>query len=133
MEWVFYFLLFFFGYMTARTFYFVKASRLSITLIRVSQIVALGMLAKSMEHFQYSKTYRLNAMALNGETEHNMQAFEYQINEDVKHFKDKAILKMVECHKGFFSELVEFTDWTSAMKFLDEHKTAAIAFFRRDS
>ena len=101
MEWVFYFLLFFFGYMTARTFYFVKASRLSITLIRISQIVALGMLAKSMEHFQYSKTYRLNAMALNGETEHNMQAFEYQINELNELSKPKTSLK--EAQSSIFS------------------------------
>ena len=132
MEWVFYFLLFLFGFVTARTFYFIKGARLSITLIRISQIVALGMLAKAMEHFQYSKTYRLNHMALSDESVHNMEAFEYQIDDDVKYFKDKAIQKMVECHKGFFDELLEFEDWTSAMKFLEENKSAAVAFFRRD-
>ena len=85
-----------------------------------------------MEHFQYSKTYRLNHMALSDESVHNMEAFEYQIDDDVKYFKDKAIRKMVESHKGFFDELVEFEDWSSAMKFLEENKSAAVAFFRRD-
>ena len=133
MEWVFYFLLFLFGFVTARTFYFVKAGRLSITLIKVSQVIALGMLAKAMEHFQYSKTYRLNHMALSGDSTHNMEAFEYQIDDDVKYFKDKAIREMVASHKGFFSELVEFEDWTSAMKFLEENKSTAVAFFKRES
>ena len=122
MEWVFYLLLFLFGFVTARTFYFIKSARLSISLVKIAQIISLGMLAKSMEHFQYSKTYRLNQMALSDESVHNMEAFEYQIDDDVKYFKDKAIQKMVECHKGFFDELVDFEDWTTAMKYLEEKK-----------
>ena len=133
MEWVFYFLLFFFGFVTSRTFYFIKGARLCITLIKIAQVISLGMLAKSMEHFQYAKTCRLNQMALSDESVHNMEAFEYQIDDDVKYFKDKAIQKMVECHKGFFDELVDFKDWTTAMKYLEENKKAALIFFKRES
>ena len=47
--WWLYLLVFMFGYMTHKTFYFFRSVKISIGLIRVSQLVSLGVLAKSIE------------------------------------------------------------------------------------
>ena len=60
--WWLYLLVFIFGYLTHKTFYFLRAVKVSINLIRVSQLISLGVLAQSLENFYYSHTARLRQM-----------------------------------------------------------------------
>ena len=88
--WWLYLLVFMFGYMTHKTFYFFRSVKISIGLIRVSQLVSLGVLAKSMENFYYARTVRLRGM--------------------------------LDLHPKFYEPIIDFENWNTAMKYLEENK-----------
>ncbi len=62
MEWIQFILVFIFGYVTCKTFYFLNATRTSINIIKTAQLLSLAILAKSMEHFAYARTFKVLTM-----------------------------------------------------------------------
>ena len=132
LEWLLYILVFIFGYITCRTFYFFSAARTSINLIRLTQLVSLLIFSKSLEHFEYAKSTRLQIMQQNKESEHNMNAFNRAFEEEVETFKLKGIQFIMDYHSSHFKELLEFNDWPTAMKFLDKNKEVVFKFLVED-
>ena len=130
--WLFYALFFMFGYVTCRTFYFINASRKSVGLLQITQVVALFIIVRALEHFQYANTYRLFTMKKNKASDQNITAFELQFKDEMKGFKAKSIKQVIDAHGSFFKQMVDFHDWESAMTFLEDHRTHVETFITGD-
>lgn len=131
MEWALLTLMFIFGYITCKLLYFIRTTRTSFHLLKASQLISVAMLAKSMEDFYYAKIYRMEKMVESGDSDHNVTAFSYLMEEEVRHFKEKSIEGLVALHPDFFKQLLEFQDWKTAMQFLESNKEVAAAFLSR--
>lgn len=131
MEWALFTLTFIFGYITCKVLYFIRATRTSFLLIRSAQLTSVALLAKAMEDFYFAKVYRMEKMVESGETNHNITAFSYRMEEEVDYYKKKAINTLITMHPQFFKQLIEFEDWRSAMKYLETHKDFAANFLHR--
>ena len=132
MEWMLFTFAFILGYITCKTFYFYKATRSSFITLKLSHIIALAILAKSLEDFYYAKVCRMQKMVESEETEHNISAFSFLMEEEISYYKKKAIQNIIKIHPKFFKPVLEFDDWASAMNFLEVHKPIAAEFLARN-
>lgn len=130
--WWLYLLVFMFGYFTHKTFYFFRSLKISIGLIRVSQLVSLAVLARSMENFYYSHTARLRYMRESNESEKNIKDVRRSFNAEIGDYKEKAISEMLDLHPPFYSPIVDFDDWKSAMKYLEDNKEYMLNLIKQD-
>jgi len=99
-------------------------------MLKVSQLLSLAMLARSMENFTYSKTLRLHYLDETKASDQNKKAFMLLYADEVKNFKTKSIAQIVELHPNIFKDSIDFTDWSSGMKFLNEHQDAVQTILR---
>ena len=132
MEWLQYFLVFVFGYATCRTFYFFCATRTGILIVKSAQVISLAILAKSMENFAFSRTYKILTLKENNASDQNINAYTINIDLAIESYKEKSIKHIVEQHSKFFKEILDFNDWKSGMEFLEQHKEVAHAFFAEE-
>jgi len=132
MDWMLFTLTFVLGYMTCKALYFLRATRTSVQLIKISQLISLGMLARSMEHFTYSKIYRAEKMRASNESSHNIRSFILRHEDEVARYQHKTVKEIVNSHPDFFKRLVDFDDWKSGMAHLNENKEIMMAFFSKD-
>ena len=130
--WWIYVLVFIFGYMTHKTFYFFRSLKISIGLIRVSQLVSLAVLATSLENFYYSHTARLRQMRENNESEKNIKDARRSFNIEIKDYKDKAIKEILDLHPKFYDPIVDFDNWKSAMEHLEKNKDYIFELINQD-
>ncbi len=130
--WWLYLLIFLFGYYTHKTFYFFRSIKISIGLIRVSQLISLSVLANSMENFYYSHTSRLRQMRENGESEENLRDTRRSFNAEINGYREKAIKEMLKLHPEFYNPIVDFKDWNTAMKYLNENKEFVLNLLNQD-
>ena len=130
--WLFYMLFFIFGYVTCRTFYFFKASRKSIALLRTTQVISLFMMARALEHFHYAKDYRLFTMEKNNASAQNLRAFRLQSEDEIVFFKTRSIKHIIDAHGSLFEQIVDFNDWKSAMVFLEGNRELVEEFIKKE-
>jgi hypothetical protein len=130
--WWLYILVFMFGYFTHKTFYFLRSLRISIGLIRVSQLVSLAVLAKSMENFYYSHTARLRHMREHDESEKAIREVRRSFNVEIKAYKERAIKEMLDLHPKFYAPIVNFDNWKSGMSYLEENKVFVLNLLSQD-
>ena len=130
MEWWLQLLLFVFGYVTCSTFYFLKSTRASITILKTTQLVSLYILTRSLEHFAFGRETRLHHMRRAEESEHNINAFLRLYNKEVEDYKRRSVQQIIEAHPSFFRQVLEFDDWESAMELLNKNKPEMYAFLR---
>lgn len=133
MNWWLYLLVFIFGYVTCKVFYFLRVSRLSISLLKISQIVYLSTLIRALEHLSYSREIMLEHMLKAEKGSTQISSFEYRFGEDVRMLKERSIQELLQQHPKVFRRIIEFDDWPSAMRFLMEHKAETLAFWERDN
>jgi hypothetical protein len=131
VEWILFTLAFILGYITCKAFYFYKSARASVVALKTTQVTCLSLLVKALEDFYYAKVYRMQKMVESGETDHNITAFSYLMEEEISHYKRKSIKTLIEYHPDFFKQMIEFEDWNSAMAFLEAHKDLATQFLTR--
>jgi hypothetical protein len=127
--WWVHILLFVFGYVTCKTFYFVRGAKLSITLLRASHIIYLSSLIKAIEHMSHAREMMLEHMIKTEKGGSQISFFEMKFEEDLRLFKERSIDVLLYCHPAFFKPTLEFDDWSTAMKFLQDNKQAALAFW----
>jgi len=130
--WWLYLLIFIFGYLTHKTFYFFRSAKISIGLIRVSQLISLLVLAKSMENFYYSHTARMRQMAENDESKKNIKDTRRSFNLEISNYKERAIKEMLDLHPSAYAPIVEFDNWNSAMKYLEDNKEYVLKILTQD-
>jgi hypothetical protein len=80
------------------------------------------MLARSMEHFSYSRALRLHHMQMVESSAQNIQAFTYRFEDELIQYKKKSIEEIIDAHPGVFQQFVEFDSWRSGMRYLEENK-----------
>ena len=119
---LFYLMFFLFGYATCRMLYYAKANRTTFQLLTLAQLTALYVITRALENFYYSKQYRLNIMAENKDSDHNIGAFKIRFEEELSLFKNRSIKRIVDAHDGIFKGFAPFEDWESAMEFLESNK-----------
>jgi len=132
MEWIQFILVFIFGYVTCKTFYFLNATRTSINIIKTAQLLSLAILAKSMEHFAYARTFKVLIMKESGISEQNIESFIIRTDDEIISYKRRAVKYIIDAHSRFFKELLEFHDWKSAMDILDSNSHAVQSLFIKD-
>lgn len=130
--WWMYVLVFLFGYFTHKTFYFFRSLKISIGLIRVSQLVSLAVLARSMENFYYSHTAHLRQMRDNNKSEEDIRDARRSFNNEIKDFKNKAIKEILDLHPRFYDPIIDFDDWKTAMKYLDDNREYVLQLLNQD-
>ena len=132
MEIFLYFLVFLFGYITCRTFYFLRAARTSLQLVKAAQLISLGVLARSMENFHYSSTYTIKELTKTGFSDIKINSFKESFKRDLEDYKNRSIRAIIHNHSGVFKEMIKFEDWDSAMQYLEINRGAVQAFFLED-
>jgi len=130
--WWLYLLVFVFGYLTHKTFYFFRSIKISIGLIRVSQLISLAVLAKSMENFYYSHTARVRQMKEDDESEKNIKDVRRSFNMEISNYKERAIKEMLDLHPNAYAPIVDFDNWKSAMKYLEDNKEHVLKLLTQD-
>jgi hypothetical protein len=131
--WWLYLIVFVFGYWTCKTFYFIKEARLGLTMVKISHCLSLYCLVRGIESLEYARSIRVFEMQETGVSERNVQAFNLNFDDEVKRYKDKAIRQIVDIHPSFYKDIVDFEDWESAMKYLNEEGTEYIKRFTKDT
>ena len=131
-SWWLYLLVFVFGYITHKTFYFFRSAKVSIGLIRVSQLISLAVLAKSMENFYYSHTARLRHIREYDGNEEDIKDLRLAFNSEISNYKEKAIKEMLDLHPAFYSPIIDFDNWNSAMKHLEDNKQFVLNILNQD-
>ena len=130
--WWMYILVFIFGYMTHKTFYFFRSLKISIGLIRLAQLFSLAVLAKSMEHFRYAHTLRMRTMRENGDSEKEINLQRRSFNAELSELKEKAVQEILDLHPTFYQPIVDFNNWNSAMKHLNNNKDFMLEILSKD-
>jgi hypothetical protein len=130
--WWLYLLIFIFGYLTHKTFYFFRSVKISIGLIRISQLIGLAVLAKSMENFYYSHTDRMRQMAENDESKKNIKDTRRSFNIEISNYKEKVIKEMLDLHPSAYAPIIDFDNWKSAMKYLEDNKQYVLALLNQN-
>ena len=122
MEYILYLLIFIFGYCTCKAIYFLRSLTTSMALIRLSQLVALSIFAKTLEDIHYARVAKMEGMLKNKESQHNVEAFVYRFEDEIASYKRRCIKELIALHPQMFQGTVQFDDWKSAMKFLNDHR-----------
>ncbi len=123
-------LTFIFGYVTCRTFYFVKSARISVILLKVMHVVSLSILIKCIEEYSYSGTEKLKALSNCGilPDDDVYKKVENENKDNVTLFKERSIATIISLHPEYFRNIIEFEDWNTAMLFLQKNKEIGKAF-----
>ena len=129
MDWLLYILTFIFGYVTCKTFYFLRATRLALSLIRGANVIYVSSMAKAAEKLSYTQEIMLENMIKTEKTSAEISAFQLQFDSEVRHLKDTSIDVMIALHPEFFKQMVEFDDWDSAMRYANEYREQIFKFW----
>lgn len=130
--WWLYLLVFAFGYLTCKTFYFFSSVRLSLVLLKLSHSLSLYIIVRGVESLEYAKNVRVIEMKEIGESDRNIEAFVLNFEHEVKLYKDKAIREIVTMHPKIFQDVIDYDDWPSAMLFLNSEGREYIRKFTQD-
>jgi hypothetical protein len=131
-QWLLHILVFIFGYVTCRTFYFLGSVRTSAKIVQFAQTIGLFIIARGLENLEWSRQYRINLMKENDASEHNVKAFKLHHDEEVRLYKYNSVQGIIELTGDFFSPVTQFSDWRSAMAHIDSNKEELFKFLRRD-
>ena len=130
--WWMYALVFIFGYVTCRTFYFVRSSRLSLSLLLYTQIIYLSSMVKILESLLHTRYFvgRLRHSAK--EMSPVCSEIEQKIDDEIGILKDNSINYLINMHPKFYKDSIKFEDWTTSMLFLEDKKQEAFNFWKHD-
>ena len=123
-------LVFIFGYITCKTFYFFNSARAGVLIIKLSHIICLTILSRCIEAYSYATYTKLRALSKTGVIP-GSKIYEKVKEEDkaeLQRFKEKIIASIVAVHPERFKTLITFSDWNGAMNYLEENRQVAILF-----
>ena len=130
--WWMYTLVFIFGYTTCRTFYFVRVSRISLSLLLYSQVIYLSSMVKILESLLHTKYFVGGLRRSAKEMSSVCNEIEKKVDEEIAILKDNSINYLINMHPKFYRESLKFEDWNSSMHFLKEKKQEAFNFWKHD-
>ena len=130
--WWMYALVFIFGYMTCRTFYFVKASRISLRILIYSQIIYISIMLEIIEKLQKTKSFSNEIKRSVKEMASVCDEINEKIDEEMSILKNNSIKYLINMHPKFYRDSLKFKDWDSSMQFLGNNKQEAFNFWKHD-
>jgi hypothetical protein len=120
---------FVFGYLTCKVFYYFKSARLSIQLIQISNLVSLFLLTRALENFEYSRSLCLKDLRKKDISERNLKIYEENLDLEIETFKSRSISLLLEVHPDFFQGIAPYTDWKSAMNYLESNRNVIVGTY----
>ncbi len=123
-------LMFIFGYVTCKTFYFINTARLSLNLLKSSRIIYLIMASRALENYATSERLMKKYIAESGQDTEAQNSFERKFTQDKLTFKASVIAALIAQTPEAFKEGLEFHDWDTAMFHLQRHRSEALNFWR---
>ena len=123
--WFLHLLVFIFGYATCRTFYFLRANRISLSLIKLSHIIYLSTVIRSIETLIEART---TALINNIEPTKSRDFFE----DEIKTLKENSVAYLLQLHPKFYRDILTFDDWESSMRYLNQNKEAVFKIWNVD-
>ena len=72
------------------------------------------------------------AVDMNLATKQDIKDLKRSFNVEIFNYKNKAIKEILDLHPSYFDPIVDFDDWKSAMKYLDNNKQFVIALLSQD-
>ena len=130
--WWLYFLVFIFGYITCKTFYFARASSISLSLMLYTQIIYLSAMVKILESLLQIKYFSAGIRKSTKEMAPVCNQIDKKVEREVAILKDNSINYLINMHPKFYRENLKFEDWDSSMRFLKEKKQEAFNFWKHD-
>ena len=130
--WWMYALVFLFGYATCRTFYFIRASRLSLSLLVYSQVIYLSSMVKILESLLHTKYFVAALRVSAKEMSPICNDIDQKVDNEIAILKDNSINYLINMHPKFYREGLKFEDWDSSMRFLKDKKQEAFNFWKHD-
>ena len=130
--WWMYALVFIFGYMTCRTFYFVKASRISLRILIYSQIIYISIMLEIIEKLQKTKSFSNEIKRSVKEMASVCDEINEKIDEEMSILKNNSIKYLINMHPRFYRDSLKFEDWDSSMRFLKDKKQEAFNFWNHN-
>jgi len=123
-------LVFIFGYITCKTFYFLNTARISLKLIKSSRIIYLLMAVRAVENYIISERMMKRYFSEIDKDTEDVKKFQDKCSEELEHFKKQAIGELLKQTPDAFKPGLEFDDWKTAMLHLQRHKDEALDFWR---
>ena len=125
MQYILYALLFLFGYITCRTFYFLRAVRLSVSLIVSGHLVYLSAIERIIEK------WRQNLEATDLEKNDKI-ILEFKLQREVETLQSNSIDYLLRLHPSFYREALKFHDWPSAAAYLEQNRDLMNEFWQEE-
>ena len=130
--WWMYTLVFIFGYVTCRTFYFVRASRISLKILIYSQIIYISIMVRIMEKLLKVKRFSNNVQKSVKEMAPICNDINKKVDNEMAILKNNSINYLINMHPKFYRDSLTFKDWNTSMKFLEDKKQEAFNFWKHD-
>ena len=121
-QWILHLLVFIFGFYTCKTFYVYRSGQLTVTMLKLSQLVALTIIVKSLEQYTYVQNFGERQLKEKGATDDEVKNYRLYIDNDIQFFKNTSIKNIVSSTPSYFKQVLEFDDWNSAMSYLHMQK-----------
>lgn len=120
------FLMYVFGYITCKTFYYLNSSRLSVMLIQTANVFSLFLLARALENYEVSRSLCLKDLKQKNLSKENFKVYETNLQTEIDNFKNKSIASLVDLHQGIFENVIDHDDWESGMIYLEQNRDLII-------
>ena len=118
------------GWRSCSGLYFLKSTRITATVMKMSYVFYLTIINKGLEYLHYAHIIRLEALRKNGKSYGHDEYERLKIDSDntIQSYKDNSITYLLQAHPELFKQFLEFDDWRGSQRFLNNNKIAAIMF-----
>jgi len=62
----------------------------------------------------------------------NIKDVRRSFNMEIGNYKEKAIKEILDLHPNFYDPIIEFDNWKSAMKYLEDNKQFVLKLLNQD-
>ena len=125
-------LTFIFGYVTCKTFYFLRATRISLKLLKSARVTYLLMATRAIEQYLTAAGTMKYYLEESQAAESVSQSFDLRFNVELDQFRENVVQNLLHLTPPTFRENLPIKNWSSAMEYLEANKLEALAFWRID-
>ena len=118
------------GWMSCSSLYFLKSTRITAIVMKMSYVFYLTIINKGLEYLHYAHINRLEALRKNDKSygHEEYESVKKDSDKTIQSYKDNSITYLLQAHPELFKQFLEFDDWRGSQRFLNNNKLAAIMF-----
>ena len=122
------------GWMSCSGLYFMKSTRITATVMKMSYVFYLTIINKGLEYLHYGHINRLEALRKNDKSygDEEYESLKRDNDKQIQTYKDNAITYLLQAHPEMFKQALEFDDWRGSQRFLNNNQYAAIIFSKEN-